>query len=229
MRAAIGTASRDRFHALYHSLGDQGVFTTDPASIGRRALRNTALAYLMAADPAGGTALALAQLRDGRTMTEALAALSLLTDTATPAREAALAAFHAKWRGDALVIDKWFRIQALASAPDTIARVEALTAHPDFDLRNPNRFRALVATFGLGNPLWFHAADGAGYDFLARMILAVDKVNRQIAARTVQAFADWRRYDEGRQAKMRASLERILAAEGLSDNTREMASRALAA
>jgi aminopeptidase N len=227
MRAAVGAHLRERLTALYQGLGNAGPFHIDPISMGRRALRNTALAYLMAADPAGAIKLALAQLRDGSTMTEALAALSLLADTATPQRDAALAEFHAKWQGQALVIDKWFRIQAISSAPDTLARVDALTSHKDFDQRNPNRFRALVAAFGYGNQLRFHEADGAGYEFMTRMILMIDQVNRQIAARMIEAFADWRRYDEGRQAKMQASLERILAAPGLSDNTSEMASRTL--
>ncbi len=226
-RLAIGRHLRARFAALYQSLEDAGPFSVDPASMGRRALRNMALFYLMAADPAAATPLAMTQLHQGRTMTEALAALSLLADAATPQRDEALAAFHAKWRGDALVIDKWFRIQAMSSAPDTLARVEALTRHPDFDLRNPNRFRALVAVFGYANPLWFHEAGGAGYDFMTRMILKIDPTNRQIAARMIEAFADWKRYDAGRQAKMRASLERILAAPSLSDNTSEMATRAL--
>jgi aminopeptidase N len=226
-RAAIGAQLGERFAGLYVALEDRGAFSADPASIGRRALRNTALAYLMAADPAGTQPLALAQLRTGRTMTEALAALSLLADSETPERDAALAEFHARWQGDALVIDKWFAIQARATAADTLRRVEALTRHPDFDLKNPNRFRALVGAFGQGNQLWFHDAGGAGYEFMTRMILAVDQVNRQIAARSVQVFADWKRYDPARQAKMRSSLERILATKGLSENTSEMAGRAL--
>ncbi|MEE3500556.1 aminopeptidase N [Acidiphilium acidophilum] len=225
-RAAIGQAMIERFRATYARTGTTGSFSTDPASVGRRALHNITLAYLMAADPATGIALALEQTRAAPTMTEVLAALALLADTATPERDDALAAFHAKWRDDALVTDKWFRIQAFSTAPDAIERIEALSHHPDFDLKNPNRVRALVGAFGMANPLRFHAANGAGYDFVARMILAIDQVNRQIAARTVEVFAGWQRYDPARQDKMRAALDRILAANALSPNAREMATRA---
>jgi aminopeptidase N len=226
VRAAIGQAMIDSFRSIYDDTGPTGSFSTDSASIGRRALHNTALAYLIAAEPAEGTALALEQTRTAPTMTEVLAGLALLADTATPERDEALAAFHATWRDDALVTDKWFRIQALSNAPDAIERIEALSRHPDFDLKNPNRARSLVAAFGMANPRYFHAADGAGYDFVARMILALDQVNRQIAARIVEVFAGWQRYDPARQDKMRAALDRILATNTLSPNTREMATRA---
>ncbi|WP_456237178.1 aminopeptidase N [Acidiphilium iwatense] len=226
-RTAIGAHLHGRFAMLYRDLDDSSTFGIDPASIGRRALRNTALAYLMAADKKTAMPLALAQLRAGRTMTEALAALAMLADTATPERDAGLAEFHAKWQGEALVIDKWFAIQARSAAPDTIARVESLASHPDFDLKNPNRYRSLVGGFG-SNQLWFHDASGAGYAFMTRMIVDVDKVNRSIAARMIEVFADWKRYDAARQAKLRAALDRILATEGLSDNTREMVTRSRA-
>ena len=227
MRVAIGTHLGERLAEIHARTAYAGPFSADSASVGRRALRNVALGYLVAADPAG-IALAATQARDAATMTETLAALALLADTATPARDAALADFHVKWRGDPLVVDKWFRIQATAAAPDTLARVDALTRHSDFDPRNPNRFRALVGAFGGGNQRWFHDAGGAGYAFMKRMILAVDQVNRQIAARNIEVFANWNRFDPARQALMRASLDEILATAGLSANTREMAERARA-
>ena len=227
LRAAIGRQFRDRFAALHRDLAEDGPFRLDQASIGRRALRNAALAYLMAADPDATVPVAAAQARDARTMTEVLAALALLADRPVPERDAALDAFHAKWRHDPLVIDKWFAIQARSTAPDALDRIEALARHPDFDLRNPNRFRALASVFGLGNPLRFHDKSGRGYAFLAALVLDADQVNRQIAARSVQAFADWRRYPPARQKKLRDALRGILAAPTLSDNTREMAERAL--
>ncbi len=224
-RGAIGGALQARFQAIYGQTAYDGAFAVDPASVGRRALRNACLAYIMAGDEAAGIALAQAQIAADITMTESLTALALLVDTTSPARDEALAAFHARFQGDALVIDKFFAIQAMSSAPDTLARIEALTRHPDFDIRNPNRYRSLVSAFGYRNALWFHDASGAGYDFVARMTLAADQVNRSVAARGMEVFADWKRYDVARQDKMRAALDRIIAANDLSPNTREMAER----
>ncbi|MDD2877664.1 MAG: aminopeptidase N [Acidiphilium sp.] len=225
-RHAIGQTLHARFHAAYDRTNHHAGFDVTPASVGRRALRNVALGYLMEADPATGLPLAQAQATTSTTMTETLAALALLANTATPARDDAIAAFHHRWHADALVIDKWFRIQAISTAPDALSRIEALSHHKDFDLRNPNRFRALVGTFGTANPRHFHDASGAGYNFMARMILAVDPINRQIAARMIETLAAWKRYDPARQTKMQAALDQILAAPNLSANTREMAERA---
>jgi aminopeptidase N len=224
-RHAIGQALHDMFETTYAGTEHHGPFTVDPASVGRRALRNACLGYLIAADAETGIARAQAQIAAATTMTETLTALALLVDTTSPARDAELARFHAKFHNDPLVIDKFFAIQAMSSAPDALTRIEALTHHPDFDLRNPNRYRSLVAAFGYRNMLWFHDASGAGYDFVVRMTLAVDQVNRSIAARGMEVFADWKRYDAARQDKIRAALDRILAANDLSANTREMAER----
>ena len=125
------------------------------------------------------------------------------------------------------MLDKWFAVQARAGAPDTLARVQALLKHPDFDLKNPNRLRALVGAF-TGNAVVFHDKSGAGYQLLADAVLQVDALNPQVAARLTTGLGTWRRFDDNRQAMMRAALERILAAEKLSHNTYEMASKALA-
>jgi aminopeptidase N len=161
-------------------------------------------------------------------MTDRLAALSLLADTEDPARDAALADFHARWRGDELVLDKWFAIQAMASRPDTLAQVRALYAHPDFDLRNPNRARSLIGAFASGNPRWFHDASGEGYRFLAEAVMALDPINGATAARLVGPLGLWRRQDQARGALMREQLARIAALPGLSRGTDEKVSKALA-
>lgn len=116
----------------------------------------------------------------------------------------------------------------MSSLPETGAAVRALAAHTDFDLRNPNRVRALVGSFSAGNPVRFHAASGDGYRFLADTILALDPMNPQVAARMVSPLGQWRRMDAGRQGAMRGELQRILEAAGLSRNTREMVGRSLA-
>lgn len=227
-RSAIGRALYEALRIAYERLADSGPYRIDGASIGRRALRNVCLAYLVAAGKSDGLRLAKAQFDRGANMTDVLAALAVLSNVDCPERAEALRAFHAKWRGDALVLDKWFAIQAASALPDTLDAVRNLAAHADFDLRNPNCVRALVGSFSSRNPVRFHAASGEGYAFLADTILALDPLNPQVAARLVAPLGQWRRMDAGRQEKMRASLQRILDAPRLSRNTAEMAERTLA-
>ena len=225
-RQAIGLALHEGLAAIYARLADPGPYRIDGVSIGRRALRNTCLAYLVAAGEPGAVALAKAQFDLGANMTDTLATLAVLGSVACREREAALAAFHARWHGDALVLDKWFAIQALSSLPGTGAAVRTLAAHPDFDLRNPNRVRALVGSFS-ANQARFHDPSGDGYRFLAETILALDPMNPQVAARLVSPLGQWRRMEAGRQGLMRGELQRVLDATGLSRNTREMVGRSL--
>jgi aminopeptidase N len=227
-RGEIGRALAAEFAAAYEALADPGPYRIDGLSIGRRALRNASLAYLAAADPERGARQALAQFDAGGNMTDVLAALAVLSDLDRPEREEALARFYESWRHDDLVVDKWFALQARSSLPQTPARVRALAAHPAFDRRNPNRLRALVGAFAQGNQLRFHAADGAGYAFLADEVVALDPANPTMAARLVQPLGAWRRHEPGRQALMRRELERVLAAPALSKNTYEMVSKSLA-
>jgi aminopeptidase N len=228
-RAAIGRTLQNRFRATYQRLTDPGPYAIDGAAMGRRALRNLCLAYLAAADEAEGVALAKAQFDAGQNMTDALAALSVLSHIDCPERKQALAAFYAAWRGDDLVLDKWFAIQAISKLPGTLEAIHQLTHHPDFDLKNPNRVRALTASFAGGNPVRFHERSGAGYRFLVDMILSLDPMNAQVAARMISPLGQWRRLDAGRQEKMKNELQRILDTPRLSANSREMASRSLQA
>ena len=131
-------------------------------------------------------------------MTDVLAALGILSGVDCAERRDALAAFYQAWRGDPLVLDKWFAIQALSPLPDTVQAVEALKAHPDFDLRNPNRIRALVSSFA-GNQVRFHDPSGAGYRLYADTIIQLDPTNGQVAARMVSPLGQWRRFDAERQ------------------------------
>ena len=227
LRRQIGTALASELHDTYRRLTDTGPYRIDGAAIGRRALRNACLSYLGVA-AADGVRLARAQFDAQANMTDVLAALGVLADTDGADRDAALAAFHARWRGDDLVLDKWFAIQAMSSRPQTVADVRALYRHPDFDLRNPNRVRALVGAFSAGNQVRFHDASGEGYRFLADAVIALDPVNGQTAARLVNPLGAWRRQNAARQALMRAELERILAAPKLSRGTYEKVSKGLA-
>ncbi len=228
LRAALGRRLAAPLRAAYDGLEDRGPYRPDGPSIGRRSLRNACLAYLAAAG-GEGVALAQAQYEAQRNMTDVLAALSLLAAAeTTPARAAALADFHARWRHDDLVLDKWFAVQAMSPRPETLAEVRALYRHPDFTLRNPNRVRALVGSFSAGNPVRFHDPSGEGYRFLADAVLELDPINGQGAARLVTPLGAWRRQEAGRAGLMRAELERILAAPGLSRGTYEKATKALA-
>jgi aminopeptidase N len=229
-RSTIGRVLGAELRATYDRLTDAGEYRIDGASIGRRALRNACLGYLVAAGPGkgDGVGLAKAQFDAARNMTDVLAALSMLSATDSQQRTDALAAFHAAWRTDDLVLDKWFAIQATSPLPDTIAAVRALATHPDFDMRTPNRVRALVGAFASGNQVRFHDASGAGYRFLAEKIAELDPVNGQIAARMVAPLGQWRRFDPARQTLMRAALNGILELPGLSKGTYEMVSKSLA-
>jgi len=226
-RAAIGKALHKDLLAAYERLADAGPYRIDGPAIGRRSLRNACLAYLAAADESLGVALAKAQFEARQNMTDVLAALAVLAATDRPERTAALAAFHTAWHADALVLDKWFAIQATSPLPETLQAVAALARHADFDLKNPNRVRALIGSFSQANQVLFHDASGAGYRLLSETIIRLDPLNPQVAARLVSPLGQWRRFDAARQHAMQEELRRILAVRDLSKNTHEMAARSL--
>jgi aminopeptidase N len=153
--------------------------------------------------------------------------LVILAETPGAKRDEALAVFYERWKTNPLVLDKWFSVQARSGAADTLERVQALTKHADFDLKNPNRVRSLIGAFA-ANQAKFHDKSGAGYKLLADTIIALDAKNPQIAARLCTVLGSWRRFDKDRQALMKTEIERILAVETLSHNSYEMASKAIA-
>ncbi|HEX8578710.1 MAG TPA: aminopeptidase N [Allosphingosinicella sp.] len=225
LRRRLGEALEGQWRSAYASTAANR-FEYSPAAKGARRLRAVALGYLMASGAGDAPALALRQFEDADNMTDRQGALGALVNSEAPEREAALQAFYDRFRGDGLVLDKWFTVQALSTRDDALAQVEALSGHPDFTLANPNRMRALVGAF-TANQRAFHDASGRGYRFLADMILKVDALNPQTAARLVPPLGRWRRFDEARQALMRAELERIVAGPGLSKDVLEQASKSL--
>ncbi|KUO55059.1 MAG: aminopeptidase N [Sphingomonadales bacterium BRH_c42] len=196
-----------------------------PGARGARKVKTQALAWFAASNPQLAADLAARQYRDATNMTDRQGALMVLCGLDTPAREECLADFHQRFRDNALVIDKWFSLQALSLHPQVLDHVAALAQHADFTLRNPNRVRALYMALA-GNPHAFHAASGEGYRTIADLILALDPINAQTAARFVPALGRWRRIEEGRSALMRAELERIAAGK-LSRDTFEQVARSL--
>ncbi len=228
LRRTLAAALAGSLERIYGELAGSGPYRIDPEAIGRRALRNRCLDYLGTLDDARGD-LALAQLEAADNMTDELAALSVIARGGRPYRARALAGFYERWRDEALVVDKWFSLQATAPRPDALEEVRRLMAHPAFTPRNPNKVRALLGAFFQGNPVRFHATDGQGYAFLAEQVLNLDGLNPQVAARLLTPLTRWRRHDTVRQALMRTALERILAAPALSPDVYEVASRSMAA
>ena len=224
MREAIGSALIEEMAAAQAEGAPGNDRSTE--AMGKRALRSVALAYVAAGDAARGAALAKAQYDAADNMTDRQAALLVLASLDGAEREAAFDDFYARYRGDGLVLDKWFALQAAARPADTLQRVETLANHPDFTMKNPNRLRALIGSFA-GNQWVFHHGSGRGYDLLARMVIAADKLNPQVAARLVVPLGRWRRYEPNRSAKMRAALEEILASDGLSKDVFEQVSKSL--
>ena len=160
-------------------------------------------------------------------MTDRISALACLASLTGKEREDALTHFHAFAEGDALVLNKWFSIQASADLPDLLEKVKALKKHPDFTISNPNRARSLLSVFA-GNNVHFHAANGKGYEFIADNIIELDSLNPQVSARMASVFSQWKRFDKERRTLMKAQLERIQNKEGLSKDTFEVVSRCLA-
>jgi len=227
LRQSIGTGLFARLTRLRDDLSDPAgtPFSPDAASAGRRALRNVALDLIAAADPQEGTARAERQPAAATTMTDRLAALSVLALIPGPAREAALTAFAERYADEPLVLDKWFAIQATIPEDETLDRVRRLQSHPAFAMTNPNRVRSLVGSFSAANPTQFNRADGAGYDFLAETVLALDPTNPQIAARLLTGFGSWRMLEPGRQAKAAQSLAAIGARPTLSRDVSDIVGR----
>ena len=228
LRRTLASTLEADLERLHETLATGGAFSPDAASAGRRSLANSAL-ELLAADPTPQVVdRAVRHFQAAANMTDAMGGLEALKLIGGEAFEQALEAFYARWRDEPLVVDKWFSVQARAPGPGALGRVIGLTAHPAFDAKTPNRLRALVAGFSQFNPAAFHDPSGAGYRFLADQILVVDRFNPNVAARLIEPLGGFRRFTPGLAEKMKAELERILGAEGLSKNVCELAARALA-
>ncbi len=202
-------------------------FEYSPSAKGGRRLRNVSLGYISGSGATDAAAIAFRQFESADNMTDRLAALGILANSYADERVAALDIFYNRYRENPLVIDKWFTTQALSMRKDTIKAVCELQQHPDFKMNNPNRVRALAGAFS-SNQQQFHLPDGSGYRFLADILLELDPINPQTAAKLIPPLGRWRRFDDGRQSLMKAELERIVAKPGLSKDMYEQASKSLA-
>ncbi len=216
---------QDRLTAL-HDRVCAVPYGRDAAARGARKLKTQALVYLAAGAPEEAARRAAAQYRAAGNMTDRQGALMVLSGLDVPEREEMLGHFHRRHEGNALVIDKWFSLQAGSLHPGVLEHVKALTLHPDFTLHNPNRVRALYMALA-ANPQAFHAASGEGYRLIADLILALDPLNPQTAARFVPPLGRWRRIESARSTLMRQQLERVAAVPNLSPDTFEQVTKSL--
>ncbi|MGZ8292459.1 MAG: aminopeptidase N [Telluria sp.] len=226
MRKEIGARLRDDLHAQYEANLTPGEYSPDAISAGKRGLKNLALAYLCAAPDARATVLAQRQFDQAGNMTDRVAALMALIHSEAAGAADALERFYAEFDHEALVIDKWFAMQAAAPATN-VGAVRALMKHPAFTLKNPNRARSLIFNFCNGNPAQFHAPDGSGYAYWAEQVMALDKLNPQVASRLARSMDRWRRYAPELQAQMKTALQKVQAAPELSNDVTEVISKAL--
>ena len=233
MRLQLAIALQADWAAVYAANQDTGNYTPDAVSSGRRALAGMALTHLCLAAQASGDAewpgKTLQRFKDAGNMTDRFNALSALVISGHPLAEQALARFHALFANEALVIDKWFSLQV--AAPDRtgniLPTVKALMKHKDFSLRNPNRARSVISSFA-ANPAAFHRPDAAGYAFWADRVMELDALNPQVAARLARALDRWARLAEPYRGAAREAIARVAAKSGLSKDTHEVISRALA-
>jgi len=225
LKAWLGRELGDRLTALHDRVSAVS-YGRDAAARGARKLKTQALVYLAAGMPDEAARRAAAQYDRADNMTDRQGALMVLCGLDTPAREEKLADFHQRYAGNALVIDKWFSLQAGSLHPRVLDHIKALAGLPDFTMANPNRVRALYMAAAV-NPKAFHAASGEGYRLIADLILALDPINAQTAARFVPPLGRWRRIEPVRSAMMRGELERIAAAPNLSRDTQEQVTKSL--
>ncbi|MCB1452012.1 MAG: DUF3458 domain-containing protein, partial [Rhizobiaceae bacterium] len=227
LAAAIADHNSEGFAALYAELADSGDYVPDAAGSGRRALRNMLLDYCSVAS--GDPALAARQYDEATNMTDRAAALAVLADRFAASAETtkALHAFEKRFSDDAIVMDKWFQVQAMMPGADALDRVAALMKHRAFRIDNPNRVRALLGAFASMNQTAFNAADGSGYQLVADAILAVEANNPQVAARLATAFRSWRSLERSRREKARETLAAIAARKGLSRDLADIVERTL--
>ena len=225
LRQAFGRSQRSMLEGVYERSAPAEPYSPDAESVGRRALRHVSLGLLAAGKSRFGLARAKEQARTATNMTEAMGALSILSDVGGSAYDQALQRFYRRWKDEALVMNKWFALQAISPSPDTLTRMGELAKHPLFSIKNPNRVRAVYGAFAHGNQVRFNDASGEGYELIASAAIEIDGFNPQIASRLVSAFESWRIFEPKRRALAFAALQRILAKKNISPDVLEIASK----
>ncbi|HAS6645528.1 TPA: aminopeptidase N [Vibrio parahaemolyticus] len=221
---SLSVALEDELSATYHTL-KQAEYTIDHAAIGKRALRNQCLQFLAHTDK--GNTLVKAQYEAANNMTDTIAAMSAANSAQLECREELMADYSDKWKHDGLVMDKWFALQGTNPAEDALEKVKATMNHEAFSLKNPNRTRSLIGSFLAANPVRFHDKSGSGYQFAGEILRQLNDSNPQVASRMIDPLLKFRKYDEARQAMIRAELEKLKAMDNLAKDLFEKVTKAL--
>ncbi|HCH1223545.1 aminopeptidase N [Vibrio parahaemolyticus] len=221
---SLSAALEDELSATYHTL-KQAEYTIDHAAIGKRALRNQCLQFLAHTDK--GNTLVKAQYEAANNMTDTIAAMSAANSAQLECREELMADYSDKWKHDGLVMDKWFALQGTNPAEDALEKVKATMNHEAFSLKNPNRTRSLIGSFLAANPVRFHDKSGSGYQFAGEILHQLNDSNPQVASRMIDPLLKFRKYDEARQAMIRAELEKLKAMDNLAKDLFEKVTKAL--
>ncbi|TOI23160.1 aminopeptidase N [Vibrio parahaemolyticus] len=221
---SLSAALEDELSATYHTL-KQAEYTIDHAAIGKRALRNQCLQFLAHTDK--GNTLVKAQYEAANNMTDTIAAMSAANSAQLECREELMADYSDKWKHDGLVMDKWFALQGTNPAEDALEKVKATMNHEAFSLKNPNRTRSLIGSFLAANPVRFHDKSGSGYQFAGEILRQLNDSNPQVASRMIDPLLKFRKYDEARQAMIRAELEKLKAMDNLATDLFEKVTKAL--
>src|SRR5690625_2309019 len=226
LEISLGQSLADSFLKLYETSRNDtaGTYQIDPHSVGQRARKALALRYLMAANHTDALSLAQQQYQQANNLSDRLSALAAIIQYQPQAAGNLLGDFYEQWQHSAEVIDRWFALQAQAPS-SSAAEIRGLMLHPAFTLRNPNRARALIFQFCQNNPLGIHTSKG--YQFWEEQVLALDKLNPEIAARLARIFDNWQRYDSMYAQPLKEAYARIRTHEGLSPNVKEIAEKAL--
>jgi aminopeptidase N len=231
MLGELGRRLAPEWSGAYAALGTDGDYSPDPASAGKRALRNLALTYLVDGDVPGALDLARDQLVAAANMTEAQGALTAVINSAAPYKAEALVQLARIWANEPLLMNKWFQLQATAISqpgePPVVERVRVLLQHPGFSIANPNNVFALLRSFCISNEAEFHRRDADSYQLWVEAVLALDRINPTVAARIARALDRWRRFAPDRQQAMREALEQVAAADRLSRDVREIVTKSL--
>jgi aminopeptidase N len=222
---------KQNFVQVYRANQTNDEYSASADQVARRALKNTALAYLMLDADEGILALCDKQFTEADNMTDVFSALTALVNCshkqAAGLKQAALETFYQTWKDESLVVNQWFQVQASCQLPGNLAVVKSLMKHPAFDFKNPNKLRALVGAFCGTNAINFHQLDGEGYEFLADQIIVLNESNPQIASRLLTPLTRWKKYPQQRRELMRAQLERIKSEPSLSKDVFEVLAKTL--
>ena len=208
---SLAAGMKDKLLQVYNANNVKGPYKPDREGKSRRAIRNVALSYLgkLGGKDAEVMALLNTSFKEATNMTDQMAALGAICGNPGQDRDNALKSFYDQWSNEPLVILKWLGLQAGSNIEGNLKVMKELLDLPAFDIKNPNKVYSLIGGF-TRSAVNYHAADGSGYEFLADIVIKLDKLNPQVAARMVGPFTKYKKYDEGRQTHIRGQLQRIL-------------------